>query len=209
MSDEQYRVSLRINLPPDAQFQQGHSLILEGDDLGQIQLMLAAADTVTDPIIRRILDYAKAGGSAAAAPATPAPPAAGTVQVLTAEQAAQAMGVPAPVILPPPVPAPVGAAPTGPPVAPQPVQVPLPYPQGPPPVPMTPGQPLNLVDGGQVGGTPGQRYPANPGGGQLSLGGPCPRCGVVTYWQPPGTNFQTGQPYQGYYRCPNAKNHPK
>lgn len=32
-------------------------------------------------------------------------------------------------------------------------------------------------------------------------------CGAQTYWQPPGVNFQTKEPYEGYWRCPNARNH--
>src|SRR3990172_13109230 len=65
------------------------------------------------------------------------------------------------------------------------------------------------VDGAQVGGTPGQKYPSQQKlGAPLQLGGPCDRCGVITFWKPPGANYQTKKPYQGFFSCPNYKNHP-
>ena len=196
MSDEKgFRAIVKLNLPPDAEYQQGDSIILQADDLGQIDLMLTASETVMSPLLRRILD--KLIGAPApqsvvmSAPVVSAP--------MTADQAAAA----------------IQGMTNAPPAQQQPVVVqPAPVPQtAPAPVaqPVVQQQPGTnpMVDGAQVGGTPGQRYPVTPGNGPLQLGQPCGKCGVTTYWQPPGQNHTTGQAFQGYYRCPNAKNHPK
>lgn len=52
--------------------------------------------------------------------------------------------------------------------------------------------------------TPGQDYQ-----GSTTFGHQCPKCGVTTYLQPAGTNQRTGESFDAYWRCPNAKNHPK
>ncbi len=204
VSDEKgYPAILKINLPPEAEYHSGHSLILQGQDLGQIQLMLTAAEQITDPILKRIIDFAKGGAvptpatapalaESAVAPVGPTVPATAPVSppvTLTVEQVAAMLGAQvAPQVV---VGQAAAAAQAATPVAPAPVTPPAQAPQ-------------NRVDGSTCGGTPGQQYPAGS-----QMGGPCPKDSVITFWQPPGKNFQTGETFDGYWRCPNAKNHPK
>lgn len=37
----------------------------------------------------------------------------------------------------------------------------------------------------------------------------CEICGTALYWKPPGENFQTKAPYEGFWACPNYKSHPR
>jgi len=189
-----YAAILKINLPPDEQYHSGHSLILQADGPGQLGLLLQELDQTQSTILGRIRDFAKATDAVApaavlTAAVPPSPYVASTVTsaqpaTLTVEQVAAQLGanVPATTAGPPPqpapVPAPAGAAQSGFRSAPK-------------------------VDGSQVGGSPGQQYPQG-----AQLGGPCPKCSVVTWWQEAFVK-PDGDAVPAYWRCPNAKNHPK
>jgi len=45
----------------------------------------------------------------------------------------------------------------------------------------------------------------------MNMQGPpaCEICGTAKTWVPPGTSRTTGMPYDGFWGCPNRKNHPK
>lgn len=41
----------------------------------------------------------------------------------------------------------------------------------------------------------------------MSNGGFCNECGTERTWIPSGTSRKTGEPYEGFWGCPNRKNH--
>ena len=195
-----YPAILKVSLPPEEQYHSGHSLILQAEGPVQLGMLLTELEQVENPVLRRILTFARDG--VAASPVLTSPQSPNLTPVvnvpqsvtLTPEQAAEMLGggtvgpVEQPVVVQP-TPAPV----------PQPVAAPQ---QG--------TDQYGQLDGSVVGGTPGQKYPSQQKlGAPLQLGGPCSKCGVLTFWNPPGVNYQTKLPFQGYFRCPNTKNHPK
>jgi len=56
---------------------------------------------------------------------------------------------------------------------------------------------------------PQQPGPAQPAPASADGTAPqaCEVCGVTLFWKPPGVNFQTKAPYEGFWACPNYKAH--
>jgi len=190
MSDGDYGVQITLSLPPNAPYEKGSMLNVRGTSSGAVRLHFGEMGFTEEEINSLIEQFKKNALGSAAAVSIPDPQVA--AQEAAALEALQTQLGATPIVTPPPAVAPTAA-----------VAAPAPAPAANPAAgaAMPP-----KVDGSQVGGSPGFQYPLFPGG--TTIGGPCPKCGVRTFRQLAFVK-PNGDAVPEYWRCPNARNHPK
>lgn len=91
---------------------------------------------------------------------------------------------------------------------------PAPAPQGPPQGQAAPPPQQQVAPPPPAPQAPAELKPLTPIPAGSQMGAPCTKttkagqpCGYQTFWQPPGFRVDNNEPYDGYWRCPNAGNH--